>query len=151
MAEPRPLRTPDQTPDRTPEGSPEGTPDPLGADLPEATPGYKPPVPKTLQELHELDQDDESLTKYKKSLLGDARGSHGGPGGLWVWGYEGLGSVGSWWVCVCVGLWVCGHRVLWRTSGTVCCAGVTCVVRVRCVRGGCYVRCACALCAWCGC
>ncbi|XP_059925040.1 rho GDP-dissociation inhibitor 1 isoform X2 [Gadus macrocephalus] len=76
MAEPRPQRTPDQTPDQTPDRTPEGTPDPLGADLPEATPGYKPPVPKTLQELHELDQDDESLTKYKKSLLGDARGSH---------------------------------------------------------------------------
>uniref|UniRef100_A0A8C5SG55 Rho GDP dissociation inhibitor beta n=1 Tax=Laticauda laticaudata TaxID=8630 RepID=A0A8C5SG55_LATLA len=33
---------------------------------------YKPPPQKTLQELQELDKDDESLAKYKKSLLGDA-------------------------------------------------------------------------------
>uniref|UniRef100_A0A8C3XWQ2 Rho GDP dissociation inhibitor beta n=1 Tax=Catharus ustulatus TaxID=91951 RepID=A0A8C3XWQ2_CATUS len=32
---------------------------------------YKPPPQKTLQELQELDKDDESLAKYKKSLLGD--------------------------------------------------------------------------------
>ncbi|KAM4820400.1 rho GDP-dissociation inhibitor 2 [Thomomys bottae] len=33
---------------------------------------YKPPPQKSLQELQELDKDDESLAKYKKSLLGDA-------------------------------------------------------------------------------
>ncbi|KAL2087153.1 hypothetical protein ACEWY4_018212 [Coilia grayii] len=32
---------------------------------------YKPPALKTLQEIHELDKDDESLQKYKKALLGD--------------------------------------------------------------------------------
>lgn len=32
---------------------------------------YKPPPQKSLQELQEMDKDDESLTKYKKSLLGD--------------------------------------------------------------------------------
>lgn len=32
---------------------------------------YKPPPQKTLRELQELDKDDESLQKYKKSLLGD--------------------------------------------------------------------------------
>lgn len=32
---------------------------------------YKPPPQKTLQELQELDKDDESLAKYKKTLLGD--------------------------------------------------------------------------------
>uniref|UniRef100_A0A8C5R117 Rho GDP dissociation inhibitor beta n=1 Tax=Leptobrachium leishanense TaxID=445787 RepID=A0A8C5R117_9ANUR len=33
---------------------------------------YKPPPPKSLDEIKELDKDDESLAKYKKSLLGDA-------------------------------------------------------------------------------
>ncbi|XP_043924056.1 rho GDP-dissociation inhibitor 2 isoform X1 [Protopterus annectens] len=32
---------------------------------------YKPPPQKSLQELQELDKDDESLAKYKKTLLGD--------------------------------------------------------------------------------
>lgn len=32
---------------------------------------YRPPALKTLQEIHELDKDDESLQKYKKALLGD--------------------------------------------------------------------------------
>ncbi|XP_071772150.1 rho GDP-dissociation inhibitor 1-like [Centroberyx gerrardi] len=31
---------------------------------------YKPPAQKTLQEIHELDKDDESLRKYKEALLG---------------------------------------------------------------------------------
>ena len=31
---------------------------------------YKPPAQKTVQELHELDRDDESLRKYKEALLG---------------------------------------------------------------------------------
>ncbi|XP_012880561.1 PREDICTED: rho GDP-dissociation inhibitor 2 [Dipodomys ordii] len=33
---------------------------------------YKPPPQKSLQELQELDKDDESLAKYKRTLLGDA-------------------------------------------------------------------------------
>lgn len=32
---------------------------------------YKPPEKKSVQELQELDQDDESLTKYKRALLGN--------------------------------------------------------------------------------
>ncbi|XP_056381048.1 rho GDP-dissociation inhibitor 2 [Hyla sarda] len=32
---------------------------------------YKPPPQKTLQEIQELDKEDESLAKYKKSLLGE--------------------------------------------------------------------------------
>ncbi|KAM9327114.1 rho GDP-dissociation inhibitor 2 [Gastrophryne carolinensis] len=32
---------------------------------------YKPPAQKSLQEIQELDKEDESLAKYKKSLLGD--------------------------------------------------------------------------------
>uniref|UniRef100_A0A3P8VE70 Rho GDP-dissociation inhibitor 1 n=1 Tax=Cynoglossus semilaevis TaxID=244447 RepID=A0A3P8VE70_CYNSE len=31
---------------------------------------YKTPAQKTLQEIHELDKDDESLRKYKETLLG---------------------------------------------------------------------------------
>ncbi|XP_071396107.1 rho GDP-dissociation inhibitor 1-like [Centroberyx affinis] len=31
---------------------------------------YKPPAQKTLQEIHDLDKDDESLRKYKEALLG---------------------------------------------------------------------------------
>ncbi|XP_072276509.1 rho GDP-dissociation inhibitor 2 [Pyxicephalus adspersus] len=32
---------------------------------------YKPPPQKSLQEIQEMDKDDESLAKYKKSLLGE--------------------------------------------------------------------------------
>ncbi|XP_026208061.1 rho GDP-dissociation inhibitor 1 [Anabas testudineus] len=32
---------------------------------------YKPPAPKSLQEIQELDKDDESLRKYKEALLGN--------------------------------------------------------------------------------
>lgn len=32
---------------------------------------YKPPPQKSLKELQEMDKDDESLIKYKKTLLGD--------------------------------------------------------------------------------
>ncbi|KAK2499645.1 hypothetical protein MC885_018902 [Smutsia gigantea] len=32
---------------------------------------YKPPPQKSLKELQEMDKDDESLAKYKKTLLGD--------------------------------------------------------------------------------
>lgn len=38
----------------------------------EITPGYKPPAEKTLSEIVSADQDDESLQKYKESLLGSA-------------------------------------------------------------------------------
>lgn len=31
---------------------------------------YKPPAQKTLEEIHELDKEDESLRKYKEALLG---------------------------------------------------------------------------------
>ncbi len=31
---------------------------------------YKPPAQKSLQEIQEMDQDDESLRKYKEALLG---------------------------------------------------------------------------------
>lgn len=31
---------------------------------------YKPPVQKSLQEIQELDRDDQSLVKYKQTLLG---------------------------------------------------------------------------------
>ncbi|XP_065180768.1 rho GDP-dissociation inhibitor 1-like [Sycon ciliatum] len=36
------------------------------------TPGYKAPAKKSLDEIQKLDQDDESLVKYKKMLLGEA-------------------------------------------------------------------------------
>jgi Rho GDP-dissociation inhibitor len=34
------------------------------------TPGYQPPAPKTVEEILKSDADDESLRKYKESLLG---------------------------------------------------------------------------------
>ena len=34
------------------------------------TPGYVPPAPKSLNEIQNLDQEDESLVKYKDALLG---------------------------------------------------------------------------------
>lgn len=36
----------------------------------ECTPGYKPPAPKSVEEIVSQDQDDESLVRYKQSLLG---------------------------------------------------------------------------------
>ena len=36
----------------------------------EDTPGYKPPAPKSLNEIKNLDTEDESLKKYKDALLG---------------------------------------------------------------------------------
>ena len=36
----------------------------------ETTPGYKPPAEKPLDQILQLDQDDESLKKYKEQLLG---------------------------------------------------------------------------------
>ncbi|KAK7930758.1 hypothetical protein WMY93_007153 [Mugilogobius chulae] len=65
------------------------TPEQLAAiaaenDEPESV-NYKPPAQKTVQEIHELDKDDESLRKYKETLLGRDRrlyrrqvGLHGG-------------------------------------------------------------------------
>lgn len=38
---------------------------------------YKPPAPKSLQEIQELDKDDESLRKYKEALLGSTAGVAG--------------------------------------------------------------------------
>ncbi len=38
----------------------------------ELTPGYKAPKQKTLEEIQQLDADDESLVKYKESLLAGA-------------------------------------------------------------------------------
>lgn len=37
----------------------------------EAAVDYKPPAQKSLQEIQELDKDDESLRKYKETLLGN--------------------------------------------------------------------------------
>jgi Rho GDP-dissociation inhibitor/dynein assembly factor 5 len=34
---------------------------------------YKPPPEKTIEEILQTDQDDESLQKYKEKLLGDAK------------------------------------------------------------------------------
>lgn len=34
---------------------------------------YKPPPEKTIEEILEADQDDESLRKYKETLLGQAQ------------------------------------------------------------------------------
>lgn len=39
---------------------------------PTQTAGYKPPAQKTLDELKELDKNDESLNKWKESLLKNA-------------------------------------------------------------------------------
>lgn len=39
----------------------------------EETPGYVPPAQKSLKEIEEQDQDDESLIKYKKLLLGEVK------------------------------------------------------------------------------
>lgn len=38
----------------------------------EDTPGYKTPAPKSLNEIKNLDAEDESLMKYKETLLGQA-------------------------------------------------------------------------------
>ena len=40
----------------------------------EQTPGYQPPAQKSLKEIQEQDQDDESLQKYKAQLLAGADG-----------------------------------------------------------------------------
>lgn len=38
----------------------------------EETPGYQPPAQKSLKEIQDQDQDDESLQKYKAQLLAGA-------------------------------------------------------------------------------
>ncbi|XP_028827079.1 rho GDP-dissociation inhibitor 1-like isoform X1 [Denticeps clupeoides] len=43
------------------------------------TVNYKPPAVKTIQEIHDLDKNDESLQKYKKSLLGGDSGNVANP------------------------------------------------------------------------
>ncbi|KAL7861307.1 rho GDP-dissociation inhibitor 3 isoform X1 [Colossoma macropomum] len=43
---------------------------PVGEEVDETDLNYKPPAQKSLQEIQELDKDDESLNKYKQTLLG---------------------------------------------------------------------------------
>ncbi|KAK6312557.1 hypothetical protein J4Q44_G00182210, partial [Coregonus suidteri] len=43
---------------------------PVGEEEDETDLNYTPPAQKTLQEIQELDKDDESLRKYKQTLLG---------------------------------------------------------------------------------
>uniref|UniRef100_A0AAX7VWF6 Rho GDP-dissociation inhibitor 1 n=1 Tax=Astatotilapia calliptera TaxID=8154 RepID=A0AAX7VWF6_ASTCA len=55
----------------------EPTPEELAAiaaanDESDSSVNYKPPAQKSLKEIQELDQDDESLRKYKEALLGNA-------------------------------------------------------------------------------
>lgn len=45
-----------------------------GDDDDDQTKGYKAPEKKTLDEITKLDQDDESLVKYKQALLGASAG-----------------------------------------------------------------------------
>ncbi|CAH3013658.1 unnamed protein product [Porites evermanni] len=57
---------------------------PIEDEEPEETPGYKAPAQKSLDEIKNLDADDESLVKYKQTLLGGAAaagaaGDDGGP------------------------------------------------------------------------
>ena len=47
----------------------EQEPVPLENEEPEETPGYKAPAQKSLNEIQNLDADDESLVKYKQTLL----------------------------------------------------------------------------------
>jgi len=42
---------------------------PIDSEEPEETPGYVAPAKKTLAEIEQMDQDDESLVKYKQALL----------------------------------------------------------------------------------
>lgn len=43
----------------------------------ENNPGYTPPAPKSLKDIQEQDKDDESLLKYKQTLLGAPLGAEG--------------------------------------------------------------------------
>jgi len=47
----------------------EQDPVPIANEEPEETPGYKAPAQKSLNEIQNLDADDESLVKYKQTLL----------------------------------------------------------------------------------
>jgi len=47
----------------------EQEPVPIDNEEPEETPGYKAPAQKSLNEIQNLDADDESLVKYKQTLL----------------------------------------------------------------------------------
>jgi len=49
-------------------------PTPIVDEEPEETKGYKPPAQKSLAEIQSLDADDESLQKYKETLLGGVGG-----------------------------------------------------------------------------
>lgn len=51
---------------------------PIEDEEPEETPGYKAPAQKSLDEIKNLDADDESLVKYKQTLLGGAAAAGGG-------------------------------------------------------------------------
>lgn len=45
---------------------------PIGEEEDERNLNYNPPAQKSLQEIQDLDKDDESLVKYKQTLLGTA-------------------------------------------------------------------------------
>lgn len=45
------------------------TPTPIDNEAPEETPGYQAPAQKSLDDIQNLDADDESLVKYKQTLL----------------------------------------------------------------------------------
>ena len=47
----------------------EAVPVPIDNEEPEETPGYKAPAQKSVDEIKSLDADDESLVKYKETLL----------------------------------------------------------------------------------
>ena len=53
---------------------------PIEDEEPEETPGYKAPAQKSLDEITKLDADDESLVKYKQTLLGGAAAVGAGEG-----------------------------------------------------------------------
>lgn len=50
-------------------------------DEPEETPGYVPPAQKSLKEIQDLDAEDESLVKYKQTLLAGAEAAANDDGG----------------------------------------------------------------------
>ena len=49
----------------------------ITSEEPEETPGYKPPAQKTLKEIQDQDQEDESLVRYKQMLLAGAESGTG--------------------------------------------------------------------------
>jgi len=56
------MSEPDQAPSATP----------IDDEEPEGTPGYKAPAQKSLDEIQNLDAEDESLVRYKQTLLAGA-------------------------------------------------------------------------------